>query len=628
MLSPGEWHKQVPRDYRGNLLWRQKIQRAALESKVLQKGVREACRKDILFFINSFIWQYNPKKKGKEVGPFITWDFQEAVLLARPEAPMSGGVSPLEWSYSRGLLWCYEKDRTAVVEKSREMGASWLFLIFQSWLGLFHDYSQSLNISRSAEAVDHASPNSLFWKLRFIHKYLPDWLKGEVRQKKMYIEYRRTNAVIGGEASTGLAGTGGRAGTMFIDEFSKIREDTDVRQYTASTAGTRFFNGTHMGTDTEFYRLTRTPEIVKMSMHWTQHPEHSRGAYRYNTTTNQLEILDKDYVFPEDYPFVLDGTPAGGPYPGVRSPYYDKQCGEVGSSRAMATEHDIDPRGSKSQFFDALDINYCIQAYAKEPVFLGKLEYDKETGEPGKLVPDPTGPLKIWCPLIGMGEVAHDIYGIGADTSMGVGATPSCATVTNSLGEKVAEFTDAHIYPHDFAVLLVALARFFKTPTGEGALLCWEVQGPGDTVSKVIINLGYRRVYFDRDQLELTSEVTDKPGWKPTGRNKMMLLHDYKRALERRQFINPSRDALEECKQFEVLPNGTIEHSNIKSSNDPSGARLNHADHVIADALSHLMISPFLVEKKSREKQAVQIGSLEWRMLLHDNREKDEKIWS
>lgn len=357
MLSPGKWHEQVPRGWRANLEFRARLLRLAKGSPKNQKALREACRQDILFFILCFVFQFNPKKKPEDrIGPFIPWDFQEEALLSRPET-----------NGKKGILWCYENSQSAVVEKSREMGASWLFLIFQDWLSLFFEYTQTLNISRSADAVDCKSPDSLFWKLRFMHERLPDWLKGEIVEEKMYFEYKRTHSITTGEASTGRAGVGGRASTIFIDEFPQIKEAVEVRQRTANTADVRFFNGTHQGVDTEFYRLTQTPEIVKIVMHWTQHPEKKVGLYRFDKEANKVEYLDKAHHFPVEFNFVMDGSPTGGPWPGVRSPWYDWKSKEIGSARGVAMELDINPTGSVSQFFDPLMISVLSSTYACRP---------------------------------------------------------------------------------------------------------------------------------------------------------------------------------------------------------------------------------------------------------------------
>ena len=161
MIGRAEYHKIVPREPSRNLLFRKRILEACRSDGRMRVAAIEACRRDFLFFINTFVFQFNPLVKGaRSVGPFCTWSFQEKAFMG-----------------DKGVFWCYEHSRTALVEKSRDMGASWMFQIFEVWLALFHDNFQLQNISRSAEAVDSASKNSLFAKVGFILEHIPDWLR-------------------------------------------------------------------------------------------------------------------------------------------------------------------------------------------------------------------------------------------------------------------------------------------------------------------------------------------------------------------------------------------------------------------------------------------------------------------
>lgn len=614
-----------PKDLKTNLQWRAFVRRRGDDSRRDRLRIIERCQHDICFYCDSFVWQFNPKKKGEHrIAPFILWPFQERALLDRPET-----------TGKQGIIWCFDNDKTAVVEKSREMGASWLFLIFQDYLSLFTPYTQTLDISRSAEAVDCKSPNSLFWKLRFMHARLPPWITGKLLQQEMHIELPN-GSVINGEASTGRAGVGGRAAIIFIDEFSQIKEDVQVRQRTASTADCRFFNGTHLGPSTEFYRLTQTPEIVKIQLHWTQHPDKNAGLYSFNQELNQLEywhydqesdciLPGNDYDYPPDYKFICDGTPTGGPHPGIRSPWYDWKCTDIGSTRGAAMELDIDTQGSQSQLFDPLVIRQLQEAFAHEPLWEGDLDFDRETGKPKCLVERAGGPFRLWINPTALGRVPPDVYGAGADISVGTGATPSCLTITNSKYLKVLEYASPIILPYDFGTLAVATCRLFQNQDSEGAKLAWEMQGPGVHFMNRVIELGYRNVYRREKEFELDKKISDKPGWYPSPDSTRGLLEQYRSSLSQREFINRSRIALEECLQFIYLPNGNVEHSNKASKDDPSGARVNHGDRVIADALSLKMVKSFgLGTPEAQEARVIHANSLAGRREFRENKRREE----
>ncbi len=275
MLSPGTYHEQIPRELIPNVQYRQRLL-AAARNKARKNAITQICKEDILYFVNGFVWQYNPRiKDGHEVGPFITWDFQDVAVLE--------------------MLWCIEHDRDLLIEKSREMGASWLCLLVMLWLFLFRPWQKFLCISRSEAAVEDDDPDSLFWKIDFILRYIPDWLhpggvRSNIRRRKLYYGNLVNDSTITGQASTGRAGVGGRATAMFIDEFSQIKEDYEVFHRTSDTTGCRIFNGTHRGTGTCFAELADHSSLAgsyikKLQMHWTQHPLKRPGLYTRSSST-------------------------------------------------------------------------------------------------------------------------------------------------------------------------------------------------------------------------------------------------------------------------------------------------------------------------------------------------------
>ncbi len=626
ILSAADHHTLVPRDPKRNVAWRLKLLDAASQDRSLRQGLVECCREDILFYINAFVWQHNPKKKGVEaVGPFCTWDFQEAALLARPDRMYRGELCGLRWSMDRGILWCYENNKSAVVEKSREMGATWLFLLVQDWLAMFHPYFQSLNISRSEYAVDDPSPDSLFWKLRFVHEHLPDWMKGEVEQKKLFFGFKRQRSWITGEASTGRAGVGGRASVIFVDEFSKVKEATEVRQRTANTSDCRFFNSTHEGSDTEFYKLTQTPEFVKIQLHWIMHPEKRRGLYRFNQETNQVEVLDKSYKFPPDYPFVRAVAPLGGPFPGVRSPWYDGKCAAIGSPRGVAVELDIDTQGSVVQFFNPLTIRDLKALYAQEPFWEGDISVDWATGQPAGLVPVKGGPLKLWMHPRHDGKLPDGQYTIAGDISTGSGATNSVLSgLRVSTGEKVLEYATAAVAPDRLAPIATALGYLLHT-----ALLGWEHKGPGLIFGAKVQGLSYPHIYYREAHALAGGKVSEIPGWCPTPETKRLLLEEYRVGLEQRLFVNRSALALEECLDYRYSNDGRqVQHPHDERFDDPTGATVNHGDRVIADAITWMLCKKLgggYGYKKREEEELLHPGSLAFRFRLHDNLRREQE---
>ncbi len=576
-----------------------------------QKQIIERCREDIVWYIDSAVYQYNPKVIDGEVSPFITWPSQEKALRAT--------VARL-FVDQDDMLW----------EKSRYQGATWLALMIGDWMCLFRERKKFLAVSHSEQAVDRpGDPDTLFWKVHFMHQHLPPWLLGEVRKRKLGFEYPRTHSSFYGSATTERSGVGGRATAVILDEFSKHRQDREILGQTADT-GPRLFIGTHYGTGSAFYDLTQRPDLTKIVMHWSDHPDQGKGLYKFNEATRRVEYLDPKYDFGPEYPFVTDGSPSGGPRPGLRSPWYDRECSRRANARDVAMHLDINPQGSQSQFFDALMLRRCVVECACEPLWEGDLRLDPEAAQPLALVKAENGPLKLWISPTGECEVPPSKYGMGVDAATGLGASNSALCMADALtGAKVVEYATPHLRPEQFALLAACLGRLFKDANGTPTLIAWEHAGPGQMFGKTLMETGYRKVYY-RDSQQLLTRTpirTDVPGWYPNPRAKRVLLDGYNAALTNRAYVNRSELALGECVHYRYSDKrDTVEHPGDIGGSDPSGARSNHGDRVIADALCWLACQCLGAGKGGGQPDPVQqlaaVGSLEWRMELVKMREQ------
>ncbi len=418
---------------------------------------------------------------------------------------------------------------------------------------------------------------------------------------------------------------GGRGTNILLDEFGQQGAANEIWSNTADV-GPRIVVSTHYGVGTKFFELCQGHHIKKLVMHWSQHPEKNKGLYKYHTDTNKVEILDKSYKFPPDFKFVMDGTPTGGPFPCIRSPWYDAEEIRRGSRRDVAMHLDIDAKGSTSQFFDKLMID-GLKRDCCDPYWEGDLSFDRDTGKPLDLVPVAGGPLRLWLTPDLHGKVPAASYGAGCDLSTGSGATPSCISMVNAnTGEKVMEYANANLDPVAIAPLVVAMCWLFKDQNGDGAFVAWEMQGPGINFGKKVIELGYRNVYYRTAEHALSQKVSDMPGWVPTPNNKRVVLEDYRAALSSRRFVNRSWQALDECLSFEYGPQGKVQHGNEDSS-DPTAARENHGDRVIADALAWKMAKGLTRTPGKEAEDEFKPGSLGWRRQLKDERRKAEEAW-
>lgn len=569
----------MPRDLAANLKFRKGVILRAVNNPLFQQGLIEACRRDPVFWLSTFGWQHNPKDKRAPNGPFIAFKFQEKVFLDLIQSILDG------------------EDLT--LEKSRELGATWLVLFAFVWCCLFKSHLDFLCLSKTEADAESDSPNSHFWKIRYILDRVPRWMTGPKKDRKGFLGFDRTRCTISAFAPTAAAGVGGRFRAIFLDEFQKMTNASEIRMYSSDISDCRIFVGTHIGVDTEFYKLCNEEGVHKLVLHWSMHPEKGAGLYKVDHATGQVTILDKQFDFPADFRPVVNGKP-GGPFSGIRSPWYDKQTRRRSSDRDVAMNLDIDPRGATDKFFDTLKIEEYKRQHCRPPLWRGEIRF--VDGKP-RLMQDPKGSVKLWINPRHDDSFPPASYGFGGDISQGVGATPSTASGVNlTTGEKIFEFSSAHILPKDFADFMVNVCNLFADDHGSPAMFNWEVNGPGSVIIGRLRELGFTSIYFR--EVDWRGATAKEPGFRTTPVSKLQLLSEYRDGILSSRLINPSLDAMEECHSYKYSDNGMVEHgATTAKTTMGSGARENHGDLVIADALAWWMARHRVVSEQAPVKK-------------------------
>src|SRR5271157_3810228 len=134
---------RIPKDVRENLRWRAKVNRAAMGDVNFADAMREACSKDPLFFINGFGWTFDPRCQPFPKLPLILYPFQEEAFIELVRAINSHDL---------------------LIEKSRDMGASWICIAAIEWCWLYKALQSFLFVSRVEDYVDKpGNPKALFW---------------------------------------------------------------------------------------------------------------------------------------------------------------------------------------------------------------------------------------------------------------------------------------------------------------------------------------------------------------------------------------------------------------------------------------------------------------------------------
>jgi hypothetical protein len=556
----------------GNLAFRRKLLEKAMDNEDAQHQLWIMCSRDLIFFVNTFGWTFDPRLAPKctEI-PFITFDYQDVALDEIYDA--------IEIGFDE------------LTEKSRDMGASWMYLTVFVWFWCFRPYTAFRLLSRNVDLVDKPDdPDSLFWKAMFFIDHLPKFLRPNYKKVYLNLVNLDNGSTIGGCTTTSDAARGGRCTAMLPDEFAAVPDGDGMLKSTRDVTKCRLFNSTHQGTGTAFYRLSMG-KIRKLRLHWSLHPFKNRGLYyRKNgkvvihdeTFHDEVWLSGKKYKYPEEYPFdsvrwihELKGR--------VRSPWYDNECERADNLMEIAQELDMDPFASDYQYFDGMVINYIEKTDVRPPFLEGMLDIDEDACEPIEFVSVSGGFLKLWVNLDAYGHLPVDLETVaGIDISQGTGASNSAITIINrKTGEKIAEYANPHIKPEAFAKFAIPLCRWFHE-----SYMIWDGGGPGRPFGDEIIKLGYRNIYYKRNEKSLFKKVSDIPGCFLNPEEKRSVLGAYRRALKNKTFIQRSSAANQECLSYIFTTRNTIEHSAAVNSVDPSGARDSHGDRVIADALA------------------------------------------
>ena len=568
-----EFYDLVPKDPKANLAFRKELIQMGSTDKKAAEELYIMCSRDILFYINAFCWTYDPRV-GDGTLPFLTYDFQNTALMEMEDAI---------------------GQRDIVIKKSRDMGASWMLLTVFEWRWHFRNSQSFLLVSRNEDYVDKpGNPKSLFWKIDFIHKYLPGWMKPRITRTKLRLTNEDNGSTIDGESTTGDVARGDRRTAIGLDEFAAFDVDAGYRALASTRDATkcRVFNSTPSGTNNAFFDLATSETMQRVTLHWTQHPIKSAGSYKDSQGK-------------------------------TRSPWYDEECKRCANPQEIAQELDIDFAGSDYQFFDVRMLDRLMEETASPPLAIGELLHNQVNASIESFDPAPKGKLRLWVNPDAHGNLPTDRkYVIGADIAAGTGSSNSVLAIGDCrTGEKVGELVTPHLRPDQLATYAVALGRWFCGP-GKEALLIWEAPGPGRNYGDRILELGYKNIWYKKDQ---TGKQAKIPGWWPTKDEKRSLYSDYRTALSTSHFINRSMDALRECKEIVFAATGWITHSRSLRTIDPSGARENHGDRPTADALLWRGMqkpSPVRLPNVGTPE-----GSMLWRRQLVEDKKRKALEW-
>lgn len=245
-----------PPDYTSVFADRQARLRNIRSGPALLYGAKEYYRTRPADFIEHWVSTYDPRNSGSGTPskmPFILFPRQRDLV--------------------EFLLACLDGRESGLVEKSRDMGASWACCGFSVWLWLFWAGSSVGWGSRKEQLVDRiGDPDSIFEKMRLIIMGLPREFWPAGLSPKDHMTYMRfvnpdNGATITGEAGDNI-GRGGRKLIYFKDEAAHFDRPEKIEAALADNTNVQIDISSVNGTGNVFHRRRES------GVEWESGPAH------------------------------------------------------------------------------------------------------------------------------------------------------------------------------------------------------------------------------------------------------------------------------------------------------------------------------------------------------------------
>lgn len=320
-----------PLDRRANLEWRARIITHCDRDTTAAGRIRKICADEPLFWAAGFAAVFEPRLAA--VGrpatiPFIPFGFQARLIDRMVESIRD------------------RHDLTIV--KSRDLGATWIFLMIMLHHWMFRPGFAALVASEKEKLVDErGNMSTSFEKLRFMLYRQPQFLKPagfdrDQHDKNLILHNPEMNSSIAGSATTSNVGRSGRYAVVAVDEYAAIPsgKQVEIESSTSDAAFTRWFISTPRGPANQFARKARQHHANRIDLHWSEHPVKGMRAWCELGWNEQ----------------------AGRFLPGkVRSPWYDYETLVKRKEQAPwqhAQELDLDFSGSAETLFDSVVLKH------------------------------------------------------------------------------------------------------------------------------------------------------------------------------------------------------------------------------------------------------------------------------
>ena len=259
---------------------------------------RRKAKRDPVFFICSYLKTYDPRPTAPQPHlDFELYDFQKEYVQTLVDHILNGG--------------------DLMVEKSRDMGISWVTAAVFLWCWLYIEGFASLIGSRIEKYIDDGTSKSLFWKLDYMVRNIKDPLllpNGfNIKKHRTYMKLMNpeNGNEITGEAASPNFSRGGRYKAILMDEGG-FWQDFESSWTAAGDATTCRILVTTPPNKLSYAKAIRFGgKVTVLTYLWRLHPDKDQAWYdaqkERRTEDEMLHEIDISWEY----------SKSGRPYPEV-----------------------------------------------------------------------------------------------------------------------------------------------------------------------------------------------------------------------------------------------------------------------------------------------------------------------
>lgn len=287
--------KKWPPDYRLAQAWRNNQVRILHKDEQFLADAKAYYAHNLEAFINHWCVTYDPRRAARKLPtkfPFLMF--------------------PRQVDFIKFVTTCYQNEESGLVEKSRDMGATWLCVCISIWFFLFHPGTAIGWGSRKQELVDSiGDPSSIFEKIRIQLKavpqvFLPDGFSHDKHSHFMRLINPENGSTVIGETGDQI-GRGGRTLIYFKDESAHyahaeaieaaLSENTNCQIDMSSVSNTAnvFYRKREVGVEWNPGDSIAEGRTNVFIFDWSDHPEKTKKWYIKRR--NQAEMNGLLHVF-------------------------------------------------------------------------------------------------------------------------------------------------------------------------------------------------------------------------------------------------------------------------------------------------------------------------------------------